>query len=110
MGFLLFAEQQASKGWWFDLVDTWGNTASVIGLLITVIAFPVTWGFQAKIRRANLETLRKVALVMLSNALEDLHRDISAAREAGRYNSGRGPSIVVIVLGLMRCGSSATRI
>jgi hypothetical protein len=56
MGLLLFAQEQASKGWWFEWVDTWGNTASVVGLLVTVIAFPVTWNIQRSIRLANQKT------------------------------------------------------
>jgi hypothetical protein len=69
---------------WFEIADQWGNTASILGLVIALIAFPVTWRIQSKIRRACRETLHKVALVVLSSTVEDLHRQLTSAREAGR--------------------------
>jgi hypothetical protein len=84
MWLLLFAEAQISRGWWFDIVDKWGNTATILGLIFTLIAFPVTWNLQTKIKRASQETLRKVALVVLSTTVEDICRQLVGAREAGR--------------------------
>jgi hypothetical protein len=73
---------------WFDFVDRWGNTASVVGLFLTlVVGFPVTWRIQSKIRRASQEAMRKVALMVLSQSVEDLQRQLHTALDAGRLGN-----------------------
>jgi phosphoglycerol transferase MdoB-like AlkP superfamily enzyme len=81
MWLLLFAKDQ---GLWFDFVDKWGNSASVLGFFLALIAFPVTWIMQWRIKHASQAALRKVAFVVLSMEVENLHRQLSTAREAGR--------------------------
>jgi len=69
-----------AQGWWFDFVDRWGNSASVAGLLISLgVIF-----LQLKIRQITQESVRKVALVMVSAAVEDLHRQLSMLTEVAR--------------------------
>lgn len=87
MTLVAFAEVHVSLKGWFDFVDTWGNTASVAGLVVAIIAFPVTWVRQRMIRQISQKAVQKVALVILSTAVEDLHRQLSTAM--GAANEGQ---------------------
>lgn len=69
---------------WFDFADHWGNTASLIGLVVAIFAFPITWNIQKRIQREITKTLENVGSLMLSSSLEDLHRYLLSASEAAR--------------------------
>jgi hypothetical protein len=84
MRLLLLAEEQIPKHWWFAFVDHWGNTASVIGLILAVVAFPITWRIQSKIRRETQRAVEKVALMVLTNSLQQALWQLKMTKEAAR--------------------------
>ena len=84
MPLMLIAQAQIARGGWFDFADQWGNTASVVGLALAVIAFPLTWWFQWRTKRAQQQALLRASFDLLRTAIDALLREIETAREAGR--------------------------
>ncbi|HKI37258.1 MAG TPA: hypothetical protein VKA46_35720 [Gemmataceae bacterium] len=83
---LLFAEDD--KSWLMSFFNQWGNAASVIGLVITLIGFGLILRGQWKIRRATEETVRRVALQVAAAELGTILRLSTGVREAnvqGQY-------------------------
>jgi hypothetical protein len=66
--------------------DAWGNSASVIGLLLTLIGFSLTLYGQWRIKRVAREAIRKVALQL---AVADLSKLERLAIGAIRYERQR---------------------
>jgi hypothetical protein len=65
--------------------NEYGNAASVIGLVITLVGFFVIWRNQKAIRQAVQREVTRVALAVLRGDLADLDRLLSAAMEACRH-------------------------
>jgi hypothetical protein len=84
MGILMFAQDPAAKHWWFVFVDHWGNTMTFAGLILTLIAFPVTWRMQAKIRSETQKAVGRIAWMVLRDAMEQMNSHLLMAKESAR--------------------------
>lgn len=79
-----FVLVQVQKPPWSEYVDYWGNTASVLGFLLAIIAFPITWRIQAKIRNETRKAMQRVAWLLLKEALEHVLVQLASTKEAAR--------------------------
>ena len=79
---------------WKEFVDfsnTWGNVASVVGLILTVIGFGITFygfrltlGEQKRIRKAVSDAVERAASSMLSSAAEEAEGLLLGFKDAVR--------------------------
>jgi len=78
---ILVAQAQTSPNWWVSFVDTWGNSASVVGFFITIIGFIITWIMQRNIRLEIKKSLQKVARQVIQSSLDQLQSKLKMVKE-----------------------------
>ena len=69
---------------WGRFADFWANSASVIGLCVSLIGFFVTWAVQWRIRRETRRALEKVAMTFLHESLQQMLWQLAMAKESAR--------------------------
>jgi len=91
MRLLLFAQEEPGPQQavdfaapWFEFASKWGDSASIIGLLITLIGFPTLWWMQRKIKIESRKALNKVAMAFLYDALQQISWHITMTQESAR--------------------------
>lgn len=78
---LLFAQEGKSAV--MSFLDHWGNAASVLGLVISVISFLAAMWSVCRVKTATREALSKAGALLLTGQTTLLMRLITEARDAG---------------------------